>query len=247
MKLTVLGNRSPYPTEFSGGSGYLLQDEEQNILLDIGSGTLSNLQKIIPIYKLDAVVISHLHLDHFLDLLPLHHAIMLAIKNGQRDNALAVYLPFTESPELDFIRTKVGDEFHLQELTADTNLNLGNLEFDFHSTTHSKECLGIKVSNGEFSLGYTADTAFDEKLINFLAESNLLLAEASLLEKDKDKRSLGHMTVNDAVKFGFKAGVNKLLLTHLASTYDIVEIREEIPELDFEVELSKVLESYFIS
>ena len=247
MKLTVLGNRSPYPTEFSGGSGYLLQDGEENILLDIGSGILSNLQKLIPIYKLDAVVISHLHLDHFLDLLPLHHAIMLAIKNGQRDDALAVYLPFTESPELDFIRAKVGEEFHLQELTAETKLNIGDLNFRFHQTSHSKECLGVKVSNEEFSLGYTADTAFDEELIDFFVGSNLLLAEASLLEKDKDKRSLGHMKVNDAVKFGFRSRVNKLLLTHLASIYNIREIKEEIPELDFEVEISKVLESYFIS
>lgn len=247
MKLTILGNRSPYPTEFSGGSSYLLQEEGQNILLDIGPDTLGNLQKIIPCYKLDAVVISHLHLDHFLDLLPLHYAIMLAIKNGQREDALAVYLPFTESSELDFIRAKVGEEFHLQEISADTQLQLGTFNFEFHMTDHSKECLGMKVSNGESSLGYTADTASDDELIDFFAGSDLLLAESSLLARDAERRSLGHMTVQDAAEFAFKADVGKLVLTHLGSTYELAEIEAEVPGFDFEVEVSKVLKSYFIS
>ena len=246
LQLTVLGNCSPYPTEFSGGSSYLLQAEEKNILLDIGPDTLHNLQKVIPYHKLDAVIISHLHLDHFLDLLPLHYAIMLAIKNGQREEALSVYLPFEESPELDFIRAKVGAEFHLQELTAESKLTFGDLNLTFQPTTHSKQCLGIKANKSNLSLGYTADTAFDEQLIDFFAESDLLLAEASLLEQDKDRRSLGHMTIKDAVEFGAQAHVNSLILTHLAASYNLADIESEIPEVDFEVKVSKVLEEYFI-
>lgn len=247
MKLTVLGNCSPYPTEFSGGSSYLLQDGENNILLDVGPDTLHNLQKVIPYQQLDAVIISHLHLDHFLDLLPLHYAIMLAIKKGQREEALSVYLPFDDSTELDFIRAKVGEEFHLQELTAERKLEFGDLEFSFYPTIHPQECFAVKATKSNLSLGYTADTGFDQQLINFFAESDLLLAEASLLEQDKERRALGHMTVKEAVEFGAQANVTRLILTHLAATYNLAAIKAEIPEVDFAVEVSKILESYFIS
>ncbi|MBM7556139.1 MBL fold metallo-hydrolase [Halanaerobacter jeridensis] len=244
MKVTVLGNRSPYPTQSSGGSSYLVQNEDKNILLDVGPDTLHNLQKIIPCHELDAVIISHLHLDHFLDLLPLHHAITLALNNGYRDEALAVYLPFDESEELDFIRTKVGEEFHLQEINSESQLDFEKLKACFHPTTHSKECLGIKICDSTSMLGYTADTALDAQLVDFFTGIDMLLAEASLLEKDKDKRSLGHMTVGEAVQFGARAGVNKLLLTHLASTYDLVEIESEVPQVYFDVEITKVLTEY---
>ena len=247
MKVTVLGNRSPYPTKNSGCSGYLIQHENKNILVDLGPNTLQNLQKIIPCYQVDVLIISHLHLDHFLDLLPFHYAVMLAMKKGYRQDALAVYLPFTEGSELDFIKTKVGDEFYLEELTTDSKLSCGELEFVFHPTTHSKECFGIKVKGPNSTLAYTADTALDNNLIQFFKGSDFLLAEASLLEQDGERRSSGHMTVKDAVEFGTKAEVGKLLLTHLGSVYQIEDIKAEIPETDFDVELSEVLKTYSIS
>ncbi|MGM0370740.1 MAG: MBL fold metallo-hydrolase [Bacillota bacterium] len=247
MELTVLGNLSPYPTADGGCSSYLIQHDNHSILVDVGSGTLGNLEEVIPCHELDAVIISHLHLDHFLDLFPLHYAIMIAIQNGLRQEPLEVYLPFSASEELDFIRAKVGDEFHLQELKEDNNLQFGELEFNFHPTTHSKECLGIKLATADFSLGYTADTSLDESLIKFFKGTNLLLAEASLLEEDANRRSAGHMTVKDAVQFGTKAEVEKLLLTHLSSVYDQQDIKNEIPETDLEVELTKVLETYKIN
>jgi len=247
MELTVLGNLSPYPTADGGCSSYLIQHDEHNILVDIGSGTLGNLEEVISCHELDAVIISHLHMDHFLDLFPLHYATMIAIQNGLRQEPLKVYLPFSASEELDFIRAKVGDEFHLQELKEDTKLQFGELEFSFHSTTHSKECLGIKATTVDFSLGYTADTSLDESLIKFFKDTNLLLAEASLLAEDANRRSAGHMTVKDAVQFGTRAEVEQLLLTHLSSVYDQQDIKNEIPETDLEVELTTVLETYRIN
>ncbi|GAB6100528.1 MBL fold metallo-hydrolase [Halanaerocella petrolearia] len=244
MKLTVLGNRSPYPTAQAGGVGYLLQTEEQNILLEVGPGTLSNLNQLIEYHQLDAVIISHLHADHFLELIPLHYALMLAQKRKTRQEALAVYLPFTACSELDFIRSKVGKEFHLQQITADTRLQLGEVEFTFQQSNHSKECYGIRISDGEKVIGYTADTAWDQNLISFLSGTDILVAEASLLDKDREERKVGHMTVKEAVDFGAKAETKELLLTHLGSIYKLEEIKNEIPELEIEVKVSQVGENY---
>ncbi|GAB6137021.1 MBL fold metallo-hydrolase [Halanaerobaculum tunisiense] len=247
MKLTVLGNRSPYPVAQAGCSGYLLQTDKQTILLDIGSGVLPELNKIIDYQELDAIIISHLHEDHFIDLLPLHYALMLGQQSGRRQEALAVYLPFTAGQELSYIRNKVGKEYHLQQIKASTSLQLGDLQFDFKQTDHAKECYGIKVSQRDKVVGYTADTAWQEDLTSFFSDSDLLLAEASLLDQDKDKRQAGHMTVKEAVKLGEQAQVQKLLLTHLGSSYQLEEIRAEIPPTEVKVELSRVGREYLVT
>ena len=82
MKLTVLGNNGPYPAAGSACSGYLLQSGAANILIDCGNGVLSNIQKIISLDELDAVILTHLHSDHISDMYVLKYAIQLRRKRG---------------------------------------------------------------------------------------------------------------------------------------------------------------------
>ncbi|PRX28911.1 ribonuclease BN (tRNA processing enzyme) [Orenia metallireducens] len=244
MKLTVLGNRSPFPVKDGGCPSYLLESDNQKILIDIGPDSLQELNKHINYYDLTAIVISHLHGDHFQDLLPLHYAIMLDIMAGRRKEALAVYLPFDEGQELDFIRSKVGKEYHLQPIDESIKLSFGNLNFSFKRTKHPKECYGMRISNGTKILGYTADTGWDESLISFLSSTDLLMVESSLLEQDKDKTKLGHLTVKEAVNFGVQAKTKQLLLTHLGAYYPREEIEAEVEQVDIPVEISRVGVSY---
>ncbi|MCK8815818.1 MBL fold metallo-hydrolase [Natroniella sulfidigena] len=244
MKLTVLGNRSPYPTKDAACSGYLLQSGEQKILIDVGPGTLSNLQQIIPFYQLDAIIISHLHQDHCLDLLPMHYGMAKSIEQGKREEALAVYLPFDGGDELQFIQAKVGDEFHLQQITQETELKLENLKVSFQRSNHPKECYAIKVDDGAKQFVYTADTGWDESLVEFAMNVDLLLAEASLLEKDSQYTKAGHLTVKQATQLGIEAQVGKVLLTHFWPEYEQSQVAAEIPEAEIEVELARVLEEY---
>ncbi|MCK8828485.1 MBL fold metallo-hydrolase [Natroniella acetigena] len=244
MKLTVLGNRSPYPTADAACSGYLLQADEQNILIDVGPGTLSNLQQIMPLYQLDAIIISHLHQDHCLDLLPMHYGMMKSIEQGKREEALAVYLPFDGGEELEFIQAKVGQEFHLQQVAQEIEFELEDLKVSFQRSNHPKECYAIKVDDGTKKLVYTADTGWEESLVEFAANADLLLAEASLLEKDREYTKAGHLTVKQAVQLGIEAQVGKVLLTHFWPEYEQGEITAEIPEAEIEVELARVLENY---
>jgi ribonuclease BN (tRNA processing enzyme) len=246
MKLTVLGNRSPFPVKDGGCPSYLLESDNQKVLIDIGPDSLQELNKHINYYELTAIIISHLHGDHFQDLLPLHYAIMLDIMAGKRKEALTVYLPFDEGKELDFIRSKVGEEYYLQPINEATKLNFGNLNFSFKRSNHPKECYAMRISDGTKTLGYTADTAWDYNLIDFLKDTNLLMVEASLLERDKKKTKVGHLTVKQAVNFGLHAKTEKLLLTHLGAYYPREEIEAEVEEVDTFVEISQVGETYEI-
>ncbi|AGB41615.1 metal-dependent hydrolase, beta-lactamase superfamily III [Halobacteroides halobius DSM 5150] len=246
MKLTVLGNRSPYPIEGSGCSGYLLQTKQQNILIDVGEGVLERLNGIIDYHKLDAIIISHLHADHFLGLIPLQYAIMVAQKSGLREKPLDVYLPFETGAELSYIQAKLGTEYNLEEINENKKLELGALEINFQKTIHFKECYGMMISNGEQVLGYTADTAWSEDLIPFFSKTDLLLIEATLLEENIKAEQAGHMTVKQAVNFGIEANSKRMLLTHLRSTRQEEEIVAEIPETNINVEVSQVNKTYII-
>lgn len=241
----MLGNRSPYPIQGAGGSGYLLQTAGQNILLDVGPGTLHNLDCLIDYHQLDAVIISHLHEDHWLDLYPLHYAIKRSLQQGQRKDALAVYLPFSEGIEAEYLQQKLGQEYHLQPIGEDKEIKLKDVRITFRQTQHSKECYALRVEQFGRALGYTADTAWDPSLAEFLADVDLMLAEATLLNEDQDG-TLPHLTVQEAVELGHLARADKTILTHLGSEYDKEEIIRQIPTSAFDIEVSKVLKSYYI-
>ena len=91
MKLTVLGCWAPYPKAGGACPGYLVQVGETNILLDCGNGVLSNLQRHLDFRSLNAVIISHLHPDHFADLFCLRHAIEGARRTDSNIKALPLY------------------------------------------------------------------------------------------------------------------------------------------------------------
>ena len=243
MELTILGNRSPYPMKEGGCSSYLLQVKEQNFLLDIGSGTLQNLNQVIDYHQLDGVVISHLHEDHWLDLYPLHYAVKRNIKKGLREEPLPVYLPFSEGPELDYIQNKLGAEYQLQPIAAGEDLDLGPIEVEFKLTEHSKECYALRIKGVAQEIGYTADTGEVKSLVEFLTGVDLLLTEATLLPED-DQPDLPHLTINEAVDLGDKTKARKTVLTHLGSEYSRQEIKESLPATSSKVEVSKVLASY---
>ena len=245
MQLTVLGNRSPYPVQAGSCSGYLLQSGKQNILLDVGPGTLSALDQVINYHELQAVVISHLHEDHWLDLYPLHYAIKRSLKWGAREEALPIYMPFSGGVEFDYIKNKFGSEYYLKPIEEGKEITLGEIKFTFSLTQHSKECYAFRVEKGDQTLGYTADTAWDESLIEFLAGVNILLTESTLLKKDKEE-TISHLTVGEGVELGELLEAEKILLTHLDSEYNIEEIKKEIPSSTSQVEVAEVLKSYRI-
>src|SRR2546422_840776 len=75
MKLTILGKWSPYPPAGGACPGYLVEADGVRILLDCGSGVVSSLHRFGTAFDLNAIVISHLHPDHFTDIYPLRNEL----------------------------------------------------------------------------------------------------------------------------------------------------------------------------
>ncbi|NNF64792.1 MAG: MBL fold metallo-hydrolase [Acidimicrobiia bacterium] len=216
MELTVLGSSGTYPTAGNPSSGYLVQCDGTSLLLDAGSGVYVALCDFIDPGELDAVVLSHRHVDHCADIFALSHRLLYGPPRSTR-------VPLFVPPELADRLVAFGGEsfteaFELVEIqTADMESHaIGALRLSFAPAAHNVPALLTKVESDEASLVYTGDTGETPQLQALAHECDLLLAEASLIEADWHH----HMTPDQAATAAATAGARKLALTHIRPTVD---------------------------
>lgn len=230
MKITVLGRYGPYPAPGGNCSGYLLEGSETRVMLDCGNGTFSALQKIIDFCELDAIILSHLHMDHMADCFISRYAMETAIALEKRNEPLRIYAPEDSQmyPLLEY-RNAV----ELLPLDSCSKLFLKEFEFGFLPTVHSKPCFAVKVSHGESTLVYSADTEYFDGLIDFAEGCDLFLCEANYISEDLFLGRKNHLASFQSALIARKAGVKRLILTHLhpknSLAVTLAEAEKEFP------------------
>ncbi len=215
MEITVLGRYAPWPLANGACSGYLLKSGNTTVLVEGGPGVTSRLMQLDAVGQLDAVVVSHLHEDHISDLHCLQFAIMAAKWAGRRSSPLVIYSPPEPARQRAWLSGVVEGLIELRDLPVETGLQVGSLTFAFAPTVHPIPCYAMRVTDGQGTWFYSADTNSDANLAPLAAGADLAFIEATLLEAEADRRWLGHMTAADAARLGVRAGVRQLLLTHL--------------------------------
>ena len=220
MKLTVLGSSAGFAGKNDGCSSYLLNAGSGSYLIDLGPGSVSELQNHIGYRDLDAVFISHLHADHVSDIYTFRFALFAAQRDGSMPAALPLYMPDQPDDTYSYIRGHVEEQFEITVVTPESHILLDGMSVQFLCTTHSLTTLAMRFEYKSKTAVYTADTALFDDLVPFCADVDLLLAEATLQEKDKDLESSGHMTAATAGKLARRANAKKLLLTHFWPEYD---------------------------
>ncbi len=220
MKLTVLGTSAAFAGKNEGCSSYLLTCGGKNYLVDTGSGCVSMLQNYISYKDLDTIFLSHLHADHVSDIYTLRYAIFVAQRDGLMEPEFPIYMPTSPKDTFKFIRSNISEEFSITEINERLELNLNGLKVRFLSTDHSVPAFAMRFEYEESTVVYTTDTGFFDDLVTFCRGADILLSEATLQEKDVELASLGHMTARIAGDLAKKAGVKKLVLTHLWPEYD---------------------------
>lgn len=244
MKLTILGNNGPYPKAGGACSGYLLETEDTKILIDCGNGVLSNLLKICSINDLDAIFLSHLHSDHIGDILIMKYAIGIGMIKGNIEKTVTLYSPMDDMEMVE--RFKYNNSFEILPIQEDQHILINNLEIEFKKMNHPVETYAIKVKNGDKVFVYSGDTAYNENLIDFSKEADLLLCEAGILQEDLNE-DVPHLSPTLSGEIGKKANVKRLLLTHFWPEYDVDKIRIEGEEsFGSTLELSEVMKKYSI-
>jgi ribonuclease BN (tRNA processing enzyme) len=232
IRMRVIGSSPSVQRPGRACSCYLLRTRDSSVLFDIGSGALGNLHAAIDYPQLDAVIISHMHADHFLDLIPLRYGL----KYGPllRDGRMPVYLPpggeamlrkltsafASEGPE-DFL----DEVLSIHEYDPARPLEINDLRLTFRQTRHYVDTYSIRAEHDNASIVYSGDTAPCDSVVEHAANCSLFLCEATLgLGREEGMR--GHSSAEEAGEMAQRAGVHRLVLTHYGSTYAPDELEE---------------------
>lgn len=231
LKVTVLGCWAPYPRPGGACSGYLVQQGETSVLVDIGHGVMSKLGWFVDFRHLTAVVITHFHPDHFADIFALRHAIAGSLRDGSRGCFLEVFFP--SEPQLEAFRVaSFSDSFRprfLDELPEGW-VGVGDINISFYRVPHKIPSYAVGLETEGIRIVYSGDTSWCRELVEFASGSELFICEASLLEEDRAILPEDHLTAREAGILGRQAGVKRLLLTHFWPEYNLRALAEQAGE-----------------
>jgi ribonuclease BN (tRNA processing enzyme) len=224
VQVTVLGKSPSWQDAAGACSGYLVRHADFTLLLDCGNGVFAKLRSVVDYAAVDAVVITHLHADHFFDLVPYSFALGYGVRAHLPSPEL--YAPPGASEGFTALGGSLGNAsllsraFSLHEYDPAAELTLGPLRVRFCEVPHYVRTHAVRISapgSGDFTFG--ADCGPNEALPVFASGSELMLVEATLREA-ATFGSRGHLTAHEAGEHGREAAARRLVLTHFSDELD---------------------------
>ncbi|HMS62540.1 MAG TPA: MBL fold metallo-hydrolase [Solirubrobacteraceae bacterium] len=239
MQITVLGKSPAWQDAGGACSGYLVEHEGTTVLLDCGNGVFAKLRSFVDYVEVSGVVISHMHADHCLDLIPYAYALTYAprqqpvpVGGHPGTNAPArptLHLPPAGTQTLRVLgglwgsERLVEDAFRSEEYNPDGSVQVGSLCFHFREVPHYVPTFAISVTpvDGDGPrLVFSADCSPNDELVDFARDADLLLIESTLPRPERSGVR-GHLTCEEAGDHGRRAGAKRLVLTHISDELDV--------------------------
>ena len=246
MRVTVLGKSPSWQDAGGACSGYLIEEGETALLLDCGNGVFGKLRQHRDYTEIDGVVLSHLHADHFLDLVPYSYALTYAPR--QQPVPVPPW-PGTEHPArprliapggaVETFRRVVGawgnedlveKAFAIEEYEPSSRPEVGELRLRFAEVPHFTETFAVEISNtrgSRFTFG--ADCRPGEEIVEFARDTDLLMIEATLPRPERTGVR-GHLTPQEAGDHARRAGAKRVVITHISDELDEVWARKQASE-----------------
>lgn len=243
MRLTVVGCAGSYPSAASPASCYLLEHDGARLVIDLGNGSLGALQKYVDVNDPDsiqAVALSHCHIDHCADLASLF--VVRHYHPTQRFSQLTVLGPSDTASRLAAIYgmhspTMMQSIFDIRTHTP-SPVSIGPFTIRTTPASHPVEAYSLRVTAGGRSVTYSGDTGPTPRLDVLADGTDIALFEASFVGGD-NPRDL-HMSGADAGRAARNANAGLLLLTHLVAHNDENRVlAEAADEFSGSVELAR--------
>jgi ribonuclease BN (tRNA processing enzyme) len=231
VRFSVLGKSPAWQDAGGACSSYLVQVGGYTLVVDLGNGAFAKLRERVTYTDVDEVLISHIHADHFLDLVPFAYALTLGPPpaGGERRKP-RLWLP---PGGIDSLRSLVGiwgsdglldAAFDVCEFEEAGTLELGPLAATLHPVPHFTLTHAVALTSPAGGrLVFGADCRKGPEITAAAKGADVLLAECTLPEPEPDSvpvEKRGHMAAVEAGEVAREAGVGRLVLTHFTDQID---------------------------
>ncbi|MGI5173307.1 MBL fold metallo-hydrolase [Treponema sp. OMZ 840] len=251
--LKIIGSRAGSPIKGNPASGYLLKTEDGNILIDCGSGVVAQLEDC-ECANLIAVIITHRHADHCLDVMALAYKLTFPhLKkkiplycNQETKKTLLQYDKVFGIPTLKTMRTPIATSFDFHVVVTGEDFSVSDkYTFQTIKTVHPVDTMALKAV--DFGFVFSADGAATDEFEAFCKGARVLLSEATYVtEAGHNLFEHGHMTASLVGRLAARTGVKKLIITHLADQND-AEITLDLVKKEFKGDVKLALPNLEIS
>lgn len=229
VRLHVAGSSSAVPRPGRANSGYVLRSPGSAIGVDFGNGVFSRVREFLSPAELDAIFISHMHADHFFDLVPLRYALRYEF---ERKEALPVYLPPGGITVLREVVRPLKENadffagvFDLREYDPGTTLQVREWRVRFALTRHYIPAYAMRFESAAGVFAFSADSAPCAALDTVATGADLFLCEAALGADGTESGSRGHLNAGEAGETAARAAVKHLVLTHYGAAAEAAALR----------------------
>jgi ribonuclease BN (tRNA processing enzyme) len=219
LTVTVLGRDGSFAGPGGACTGYLLRGAGTTVWLDAGPGTLANLQQHVALSDLDAIVVSHSHPDHWLELPVVRNALKYILEV----EGVSVYGTAETAQMLRALSGTIEPTFKWTTIDATSVVRVGGMTLRFSLTDHPVETLAVHVEADGRRFAFSSDTGPGWSAASFDQPIDLLLCEASLSIENEGRAP--HVSGRQAGAMARAAGVARLVVTHIVPGADAEQHR----------------------
>ncbi len=222
----MLGKSPAWQDAGGACSSYLIEQDGHRLLLDCGNGAFGKLREACEFTAVDAVVISHLHADHFFDLVPYAYALAFSPKARETGARPLLHAPPGGRETFRRVTGTWEDEqlieraFDVREYAPASELEVGPLRVRFHEVPHFIRTHAVQVRGAGGTFTYGADCAPNDEIVAFAEATDLLMLEAAI-QQPEHVGMRGHLTPAEAGAHGRRAGARRLVLSHISADVDL--------------------------
>ncbi|MBK6886072.1 MAG: MBL fold metallo-hydrolase [Tetrasphaera sp.] len=247
MRVTIVGCSGSFAGPASPASSYLVQADQDgrrwSVVFDLGNGALGSLQRHLDPSELDAIVLSHLHPDHCIDVTSLY-VYRNYHPGGRHEPPLPVHCPpGTRARMLGAFEGldphALDGQFAFHDVTDGHVVQIGPLRVTARRVRHPVEAYGFRIESADAVLAYSGDSDSCPALVDLAAGADLALFDSAFMEGRDTDRGI-HMTSRRAAEIAVEAGARRLMLTHMPAWNDQSVCRDQAAEVwPGEVELAR--------